>query len=101
MGIVRRADDMKIAQYFQCWDQVEIYPVVRVTDGWDWRFLANSSLIFSRPLHGLFRFRYRAPAINRWAILTRSASRTRSIFVFWAKLITSFKLGLEQNRIAF
>ena len=30
--IVRGADDMKIAQHFQCWDQVEIYQVVRVTD---------------------------------------------------------------------
>ena len=29
MRTVRRVDDMKIAQHFDCWDQVEIYQVVR------------------------------------------------------------------------
>ena len=33
MGIVRGADDMKIAQHFEYWEQIEIYQVARVTDG--------------------------------------------------------------------
>jgi len=64
MGIVRFADDVRIAQHFKCWDQVEIYQAVRVTDGWDWGFSRIPAWLSAVRFADCFDFATEPPAIK-------------------------------------